>query len=823
VDDRGYQRVKWSVKDSTTPSTPVCDPAAYPFFQEVREGRLWTLDVAEHGSFQLTIHPVYSPNTGEYFAAVAQPALRGPLRVVTLVTPMISLARPVMPPGFGFAIVDNLGKVLFHSVPQKNGTENFFRECDNDVTLRSAVLAQSGKHVTANYMGVRQRLYVTPLKRIRNSSWSLIVFHDLTPSRTTHLEAFLMFLVLAAFYAAVLLPLAALLIGLKFLLARMSKHTATDPIRQFRPSPQNANAHWFLVFAYLLVLVPFVLAIQTASPGGTLASIFMFPGLAIVILLSSEYLSERARTLPKIAGPAALDRFTMPDWKTGYYLASALLAAIIAIIPCMALFRVSFDYARKLFVKQDQMTLARTLQAREDRAYSAFRDVPLAGEAQEPSGRGVAQVRRLFLERRLQETLDRYDTVFLNLNPRVSVNDRPDEDSATLVLRTLTSYLPLEAAAGPRQLWHGASTDGSWNWRLEGPERIRLERRDGRIQVQSYLPGLWRFNFWAWAGAFAVFGLVFFWIRWAAGKAFLLEVETCTPWDDVAFVEGRNVIASGLPFSGKSDFLRKYEGRTQVIDIVMAQRTGRWNPPLDVHPFVVLDHFDYRMDDREINACKLKLLETLVFFNGSGKTIIILTTIDPIFYLFEQPVDSDGKVTDPGAPELSRWARVFQSFSNARLPSSGKLPGNIEAYHRALWATCTATEKLVLFQLAMDGWMNPRNEFAIRHLCERGIITREATEFRFVQEKFEEFVEATCGSTEAARWEKVAAGGAWRAMRPALALFGLGLLVVGLYPWISSLGLGWATGLVGAAPAVPALLKVASEFRKGAGSGGVSA
>ena len=43
-----------------------------------------------------------------------------PLAVTTLTIPMHSLIDPVMVPGFGFAVINDEGRVLFHSDPHHN-------------------------------------------------------------------------------------------------------------------------------------------------------------------------------------------------------------------------------------------------------------------------------------------------------------------------------------------------------------------------------------------------------------------------------------------------------------------------------------------------------------------------------------------------------------------------------------------------------------------------------------------------------------------------------------------------------------------------------
>ena len=55
----------------------------------------------------------------------------------------------MLPPGFEFAVIDHTGKVLFHSDRQRNVSENFFEETDDNRRLRAQVAAHSAEPVTS--------------------------------------------------------------------------------------------------------------------------------------------------------------------------------------------------------------------------------------------------------------------------------------------------------------------------------------------------------------------------------------------------------------------------------------------------------------------------------------------------------------------------------------------------------------------------------------------------------------------------------------------------------------------------------------------------
>ena len=74
-----------------------------------------------------------------------------------------------------------------------------------------------------------------------------------------------------------------------------------------------------------------------------------------------------------------------------------------------------------------------------------------------------------------------------------------------------------------------------------------------------------------------------------------------------------------------------------------------------------------------------------------------------------------------GAPNVSY-------MRSPRFPSREQLVEMVldraDAYYRMLWAGLTTTERLVLYQLALDGWANPKNAPAIRQLEQKQLIYR---------------------------------------------------------------------------------------------------
>jgi hypothetical protein len=141
-----------------------------------------------------------------------------------------------------------------------------------------------------------------------------------------------------------------------------------------------------------------------------------------------------------------------------------------------------------------------------------------------------------------------------------------------------------------------------------------------------------------------------------------------------------------------------------------------------------------------------------------------------------------------------------------------------DAYYHVLWSFLTATERLVLYQLALDGWANPKNTAALQQL-ERKLLIYKAPMYRVMNESFRRFVESPEHAEEIAHWERNEQQSTWRALRLFLTVIAIGAGMWLLYAQaeLFQVGVGYVvaigtlltavTGLLGrskqAAPAEP--------------------
>jgi hypothetical protein len=180
MDDTGMQRFKLTMRKGV----PLVSVAHRRYFQDARRNRL--LNVGSDPDNTFAIESVRSAASGETEAVIARPTVASNLRVVSATVELVDLTHAVLPPGVGFAVIDDGGNVVFHSEESRNNQENFFTETDWNRTVRSAVYGRQPQLASVRYWGADHAVYVNPLQKL---PWTLIVFRNKSLLRTVNTEA----------------------------------------------------------------------------------------------------------------------------------------------------------------------------------------------------------------------------------------------------------------------------------------------------------------------------------------------------------------------------------------------------------------------------------------------------------------------------------------------------------------------------------------------------------------------------------------------------------------------------------------------------------
>jgi hypothetical protein len=337
----------------------------------------------------------------------------------------LSLIDPILPFGYGFALVDETGLVLFHVDKTKNLHENFLQESDWSKQLNAAMFGHSTQRsLTVKYLGNDYQARVMPVIGVSQAPWSLIVFRDPTSVRTLNLQSMTM----ASTLLLVIFAVPAIAIAIwcairqpKFApewlwpnQARMSTYVyqiviytwliilflflgftgsseqnviacaalpytaflltawcirACAPRREKLPARGVRRLLSGLVMILTFGAVVFLLIWQRAH----LQAFIYLSGLGILAVLPLldrrlRYLALRFRRSFHRSGDAeqtpSRTEVGSYAWRGCYVLSVLLLLLLVGVLTPMALFRASLNVERRLGVKQAQLHLASALDRR---------------------------------------------------------------------------------------------------------------------------------------------------------------------------------------------------------------------------------------------------------------------------------------------------------------------------------------------------------------------------------------------------------------------------------------------------------------------------
>jgi hypothetical protein len=913
ADDDGWQRLKFTVNPEPTPKTNVKDEL---YFHLVKDGQLSKFRAGKV-SYDFRMDPLYSPNTGEFLVVLASPLpdkaslnLPAPkLRVSVLAIKLESLYKPVLPSGFGYAVVDLQGKVLFHSTSVRNLNEDFNKEAREDASVVALIAEGSTGSLDVNYLGTDKKLWITPIDGLSDPRLTLIVYKDSSYFTTANTVIVIVFSVLVVVYAilpfffAVFVhlirqgdyPLEAIwpCDGLKgCYLDVLLANVVLSQVFFFRYVAFGLTQALISVFAVALAgaVYPFLVC-HSRSRSRLIGNIMVLTVLVVVSGLSWVLVFPAAFATYAFYRRSLLLEKLFIDWvplKYAYTLVAASILVTLVVVPSCGFFRVSYDYVQRLVLETQQLELAQRLKDRQlaIRDYYSHLNTP-------PS----------FRDARLNETLDRYDSLFLNCppqNPDPSQARELHPSFAEATMLGLTAQFPTNAlAAKLRELAQTKKRLPGLLWKASPrvdacAASVRSHRSLWLINSGDPIVSPWptwpaldprvRLILTAAIMALAV------WVHFVPSRLFLVDMENLPPLDKWHPEENENVkhlphhiLLLGHPKSGKRLTVRQVQP-VQIADFAEMVITGTWSIPEPSPEVIALNHFEFAIDNADANTSKLHLLEELAYVRR--KRIILLSTVDPLYYLAAGSPDIvvAGKEKDlPTAIQLlDRWAALLTGFRKltieditvagfhrvvAKIGNDSKpqpfrefvrrvvqecdhtaqlrkigatilrtqhkkaglsrekliqeLLDRADSYYRVLWSTCTQDERLVLYQLAQDGWANPKNELAIQHLQRRRLVTL-APGLRIMNESFRQFVRSSQYHEEIVSWEREGEQSVWRYLK-----LSLGILAVAAAAWLLysqqqffNAVLGYI-GAIGAATGV--VFKLLSDLRGKPSSANASA
>lgn len=400
IDRRGVQVQKWVMGDPL-PKVNVSDRE---YFRAARDGRTWRNEM--NGEY--VVEAIRSKTTGETQAVIAKPAhpasRNAQNAVMSMAIPMLSLIKPVVAGACDFAIIDDTGRVIFHSEWQRNDAENFFVETDHNKALRAAVIGRQNEMVNLRYWGDDQRAFVTP---VEGTPWTLVTFRSKRLLRTLNVETIFITLLFLLIYALAYTLVAAVVAVI------MPRYRAP----WVWPDRNRGYDYRRLIYAYFAFTASFLASIYLLRPRPLMVIAFVLPGVVVLLtylrlrrvrgplsvlaavaamLLTAVWWFHAANgaaetdvvlphTLVRLfmfgAGALGVISVVLPPLQIietrqgdpmrhllrptySYTAMASLLLAVAAVLPTLALYKAAFKIELESFVKHGQMVLVQKIEER---------------------------------------------------------------------------------------------------------------------------------------------------------------------------------------------------------------------------------------------------------------------------------------------------------------------------------------------------------------------------------------------------------------------------------------------------------------------------
>lgn len=209
LDEGGKERYNWTASATNSPHGNFFQR---DYFQRILNRQGYIRNGDQNSQFYL--EQVISWLTGSFRTVISAPsAMQVPnstgRMVVALSADICSLEKTILPAGYSFILIDDQGKVLYHTDKTRNLNENVLKELSDADELRSAMQAHNKRTFLTSYYGKEYSVLVQPLKTY---PYFILILSDIDYKETRDTEVFsftiaMMFLFFAFLVAEALVVL----------------------------------------------------------------------------------------------------------------------------------------------------------------------------------------------------------------------------------------------------------------------------------------------------------------------------------------------------------------------------------------------------------------------------------------------------------------------------------------------------------------------------------------------------------------------------------------------------------------------------------------
>ena len=713
------------------------DVSRRPYFLEPAARRMWSFA----GGPPVFVQSFRSFSTGGVFVAVAIHSRLSdkcgfPVVSVMSAEPLF-VDDPLLPAGYGFAVITGDGHILFHSDKRRVLKGDLYEEIGDPEALEAIVLAKSSDRLKTAYLRRKHEMYVTPFRAIPDAGWHIVTFRDQRVMGTVNSEA----LVRSVVYGLVPLSIP-VVVGLVLMIARKRG------LALLWPAEKNARLYRELTLVYTGLFLLCLLVLATIRSDRLLPFWLLFPILPFLIAIVWYHQRYSKSDGP---GPPLVE----PRW---YVAAGVMLALLVSAVPAIGISAYSWRVELR---KLD--TYERSRGERHVRDWIA-RDAERARSLR-------VDDRFSYLAERAKQ-LEAYKAVLTDRERKF--------DALAFIDRQLPLY-------NEPSVW------------LRHQNRDAAAPTEGGQEFAGYVDAQGAFHWPGWtgiAGLILLAGMMLAAVRYAVWSLFVQELAPEAQRETAADVlrRERRILFLVRSERERAQVVSYVRRMWQAQAAAMAGSVGG-SPQVnrDLHKAVLPFAEGVLVPDLEKALLQTGVLETLELGWKSNRRMIVLSRADPRdllplgtdTYIGERFNERVAALPIPEEVQRGRWRALLDGFAlslcdvlesgtaGAEADPGGRSAGPVDSGEGAeipqssfgaLWDYCSREERLTLVQVAEEGLANPHQHETVSRLLSKGLLTLRPN-LSLMNPAFERFVRRSAAAAQVRQWEMAEAGLGWQGFR----------------------------------------------------------
>ncbi|MBN2012140.1 cache domain-containing protein [candidate division KSB1 bacterium] len=384
-----------------------------------------------------------------------------------------------------------------------------------------------------------------------------------------------------------------------------------------------------------------------------------------------------------------LHRFIAFSYRAWYMTALVFLLVLVSVLPSIALFHIVSNQESRLMLKNVQYDLGKQLESRQERIRKNLQAIAFS----------TAKETTVMKDRtRIRGALDMYYQFFFNTHlDSMKAADydafimKQPEDDLLRTFRNLESLVRFSydsVSIQTRALMDHKADDNRWESAISSPSGLHFlyRAKTGAIlHVSSRIPStiFTRKPYWI-IGFIVLIIIVLVVIRGIANRIIFLDFyqpdfyqpHYMVVKDLQTYLFDRNLLLITPPIAGKSDLLLSRDD-IKVISLTRESPKKDWADhynfnklPDDPKQAIVLDHFDFELDNSELNHQRVQFLEKLIYEHR--RTVVLISTVDLNYYFSSDPDNYERLHPDANQPDdWIRWSRILSRFEKIYVEDIG--------------------------------------------------------------------------------------------------------------------------------------------------------